>query len=139
MQYELLKLLRCLLTKTQLRFELITEFTKHYSGGPVNEIRDGLLFSETGFVFPVIDGVPRMLIEAICDYEGFLKKHLASYENTRNFVEKNYRGVLEYCSRKNEKKLNSNGLFLTSARKIKYRKKTYLGFRFFFMPKPAFV
>jgi uncharacterized protein YbaR (Trm112 family) len=70
MQYELLKLFRCPLT---MRFELITEFTKHYSGGPVNEIRDGLLFSETGFVFPVIDGVPRMLIEAICDYEGFLK------------------------------------------------------------------
>jgi uncharacterized protein YbaR (Trm112 family) len=51
MQYELLKLLRCPLTKTQLRFELITEFTKHYSGGPVNEIRDGYCFQKRALFF----------------------------------------------------------------------------------------
>jgi SAM-dependent methyltransferase len=103
MQYEFLDLLKCPLTKTELQFQLISEFKKEYSTGGVNEIYQGLLFSQTGFVFPVIDGIPRMLIESIYDYKEFLKRHLSNYEQVTNDLEKRFAGLLSYCSEKNSK------------------------------------
>ena len=42
MQHELLKFLKCPITKTDLRFELLSEFEKDYSGEKVTEIKEGL-------------------------------------------------------------------------------------------------
>ena len=103
MQYHLLEYLRCPLTKTILKFKLISEFEKSYSGNDINEINEGLLFSESGFVFPIINGVPRMLIESIYDYDYFLKKNLLEYDEYKERVEKEFPGLLNYCRGKNKK------------------------------------
>ena len=103
MQYELLSYLKCPITKTELRFELISEFEKSYSGNTITEINEGLLFSETGFVFPIINGIPRMLLESIYDYADFLKMHLPGYEKLKDGLEANNKGVLSYCVTKNKK------------------------------------
>jgi ubiquinone/menaquinone biosynthesis C-methylase UbiE/uncharacterized protein YbaR (Trm112 family) len=103
MNYELLNLLKCPLTKSNLKFELISEFKKLYDAGEVNEIYEGLLFSEAGFVFPIIKGIPRMLIESIYDYSDFLKKYLEDYNYIKNKLEKNYPGLLNYCFQKNKR------------------------------------
>lgn len=103
MQYELLEYLRCPLTKTALKFELISEFKKSYSGIDVDEIYEGLLFSESGFVFPIIKGIPRMLIESMYDYEYFLKKYLLKYDEYKERIEKEFPGLLDYCKQKNKK------------------------------------
>lgn len=76
MQYELLTYLRCPLSKTVLRLELISEFQRDYQGCLVTEVFEGLLYSETGLVFPIVDGIPRMQIEAAQDHAGFMAKHL---------------------------------------------------------------
>ncbi|MBS4064112.1 MAG: hypothetical protein KGZ74_06105, partial [Chitinophagaceae bacterium] len=76
MQYELLRYLRCPVSKTELQFQLIEEFEKNYEGSTVREIKTGLLFSSLGFVFPVINGIPRMLVEAVYDYRSFLQQHV---------------------------------------------------------------
>jgi len=103
MQYELLKYLRCPITKTELRFELIREFEKKYLDVSISEICDGILFSETGFVFPVIDGIPRMLIESFYDYSDFLKAHLPAYQQIKLSIETNYKDLLNHCAAKNRK------------------------------------
>lgn len=103
MQYELLKFLKCPVTKTDLRFVLISEFEKSYGGEQITEIKDGLLFSETGFVFPVIDGIPRMLLESMYDYADFMASHLPEYQVTKEKVEKEFGGLIQYCIRKNSK------------------------------------
>ncbi|HEY3371138.1 MAG TPA: methyltransferase domain-containing protein [Prolixibacteraceae bacterium] len=103
MQYELLKFLKCPITKTDLRFVLISEFDKSYSGQTVTEIKEGLLFSETGFVFPIIDGIPRMLLESVYDYADFLSKHLAEYQTIKKNIEAEFKGLLSYCIQKNRK------------------------------------
>ncbi len=107
MQYELLSLLKCPLTKTDLKFELIAEFKKSYKEHEVNEVYEGILYSETGFVFPIIQGIPRMLIEAVYDYQEFLQKNLKDYELTRKMLEQNFHGLLHFCSGKNRKTKNS--------------------------------
>jgi len=107
MQYELLKYLRCPITKTKLRFELIREFEKEYFDLSVLEIRDGILFSENGFVFPIIDGIPRMLLEAFYDYSEFFETHLPNYQQTKLTLEANYKELFNYCSTKNRKTKDS--------------------------------
>jgi ubiquinone/menaquinone biosynthesis C-methylase UbiE/uncharacterized protein YbaR (Trm112 family) len=103
MQYELLNILKCPLSKTDLKFTLISEFEKKYEDEVVTEVYEGLLFSETGFVFPVIKGIPRMLMEGIDDFQEFLKKHLDNYEDIRSNLKAKFPGLLNYCYKKNEK------------------------------------
>ena len=103
MQYELLSLLKCPLTKTDLKFELIAEFKKSYKGHEVNEVYEGILYSETGFVFPIIQGIPRLLLESVYDYQDFLQKNLKDYELIRKNLEQNFNELLHFCSGKNRK------------------------------------
>lgn len=103
MQYELLDYLRCPLTKTTLKFKLISEIKKSYTGSDIDEINEGLLFSESGFVFPIIKGIPRMLIESMYDYEHFIRKNLLNYNEYKEKVEKEFSGLLDYCKQKNKK------------------------------------
>jgi 2-polyprenyl-3-methyl-5-hydroxy-6-metoxy-1,4-benzoquinol methylase/uncharacterized protein YbaR (Trm112 family) len=103
MQHAFLNLLRCPVTKTNLRFELISEFQKNYNDEIVTEIKDGLLISEAGFIFPIIDGIPRMLVEAMYDYSSFLKMHLNHYPEYLSSVEKNNGALLKHCRKKNRK------------------------------------
>lgn len=103
MQYELLQHLRCPVTKTELQFQLIEEFEKKYESSSVREIKTGLLFSSAGFLFPVIDGVPRMLVEAVYDYKTFLQKHLPDFNKRLQLLEASYGKLLKECAAKNNK------------------------------------
>lgn len=103
MRYDLLKYLRCPITKTELRFELYKEFDKEYQNLVITEICDGILYSETGFIFPIIDGIPRMLLEAYKDYSDFFETHLPDYQQIRLNLEEKYNGLIRYCSSKNER------------------------------------
>ena len=103
MQYPLLDWLRCPVTKTPLRFELLSEFEKAYDNGSITEIKEGLLYSEAGFVFPVIDGIPRMLVEAMDDYKIFLERKLPGYAERKRKAEAVYGELVRTCSRRNKK------------------------------------
>ena len=65
MQTAFLDLLRCPLTHSRLDLEVFSEYDKVYDDGPVREIWEGLLHSPTGIVFPIIEGIPRMLLESM--------------------------------------------------------------------------
>lgn len=103
MQYELLRYLRCPVSKTVLEFQLIEEFDKIYDSSTVREIKSGLLFSSFGFIFPVIDGVPRMLVEAVYDYSSFLQEHVPDLSNRLQQLETAHGQLLKECVTKNKK------------------------------------
>jgi SAM-dependent methyltransferase len=103
MDYRLLDLLRCPLTKTKLRFELIAEFERTYGSKVIIEAREGILYSESGFVFPVIAGVPRMLIEAFDDYQDWLARNMKDFEQVRSKLQTDYPGLIKHCRAKNYK------------------------------------
>lgn len=103
MQYGLLEFLRCPVTKKKLRFQLISEFEKEYDDKSETEINDGLLFSAAGFIFPVIDGIPRLLVESLYDYSEFLTKYVPGFIQIKNDLEKNYGELFRYCISKNKK------------------------------------
>ena len=103
MNYQLLELLTCPLTKKNLRFELISEFEKTYETHSATEIKEGILFSDTGLVFPIIDGIPRMLIEAHQDYADWFETHLKDFSSIKNEIATKYQGLIQHCAAKNYK------------------------------------
>jgi ubiquinone/menaquinone biosynthesis C-methylase UbiE/uncharacterized protein YbaR (Trm112 family) len=122
MQYELLSYLRCPVSKTALQFQLIEEFEKKYESSTVREIKTGLLFSSTGFLFPVIDGVPRMLVEAVYDYKEFFQKHVPDLKERIMHLEASHGKLLKECVSKNNKTKKSfewEWSFLDAAKKDK--------------------
>lgn len=103
MQYEFLKILKCPVSKTKLRFQLISEFIKAYDEEEITEIKEGFLFSETGLVFPIIDGIPRLLVESMYDYSDFFSKHLKERSEILNALESKYINIINHCIKKNKK------------------------------------
>ncbi|MCK9612098.1 MAG: methyltransferase domain-containing protein [Bacteroidales bacterium] len=103
MNYSLLEILRCPLSKTRMKFQLISGFEKTYQNKAVKEIKDGILYSETGLVFPVIDGIPRMLIEAFDDYETWFKEHMEDFWAVKAEIMKKHAGLVNHCIMKNRK------------------------------------
>lgn len=110
MNYQLLNILKCPLTKKDLRFELISVFDRTYNDISVKEIKDGILYSDSGLIFPVIDGIPRIFIEAHIDYADWLSNNLKDFEIIKSEIQKNFPGLLKYCLKKNNKTKKSFAL-----------------------------
>jgi uncharacterized protein YbaR (Trm112 family) len=100
MQLQLLELLRCPVSKNKLEFTRISSFVKTYDSGEVEEIKEGLLISPEGFMFPVIDGIPRMIVEAIYDYAGFLETHMKEFSKARGKLEENFQRYWNFAGKK---------------------------------------
>lgn len=100
MYYEFLDFLRCPISKTLLNFELISE---SITEAPSKEIMEGLLYSETGFIFPIIGGIPRMQVEAMYDFEEFLRKYVQNFDSIKKNLEERHTGLIAYCVKKNTK------------------------------------
>lgn len=103
MHEEMLELLRCPVTRSRLRLQVISRAVKQYGGREVEVIDEGLLFSESDWVYPVIRGVPRLLVEAFLDYRGFLARHVPDFEQRKARLDKAYHGLINYSTRKNKR------------------------------------
>lgn len=94
MRPELLDLLRCPVSRAPLRLEVI-------ENAPDGSVQSGLLHSPTGFVFPIVDGVPRLLVEAMDDHEVFLAKNCPDFFAKKKKITETYGPLLRYCRWKN--------------------------------------
>jgi len=101
MNYSLMQILRCPLTKKELKLQVISEFDRTYQGKAIREIKDGILSSDSGLVFPIIDGVPRMLIEAFDDYSAWLEKNMADFKTVKSEILLKHSGLIKHCRDKN--------------------------------------
>ncbi|MBI4930959.1 MAG: methyltransferase domain-containing protein [Bacteroidetes bacterium] len=75
----LLDVIRCPLTREKLSLSVISRKKKLFLGNEEDIIWEGILLGGDGSMYPIINGIPRMLIEACVDYEFFLKTHLPDY------------------------------------------------------------
>ncbi|RYY55586.1 MAG: class I SAM-dependent methyltransferase [Chitinophagaceae bacterium] len=99
----LLSLLRCPLTGDELRLQVISTGTGTAAAG----VKDGILFSPSSFFFPVINGIPRMNLDAFRVYEKFLKQHVSDYLARAGRLQETYRDLLADSSKKNRKTIRS--------------------------------
>jgi SAM-dependent methyltransferase/uncharacterized protein YbaR (Trm112 family) len=91
----LLKILRCPVTRSPLTLQAIS-----YKSG-TNEIAEGILFASDDWFYPVINGIPRLTVEAFLDYKNFFEKHLPDYLNRKKLLTEKYRKFVKYVTKKN--------------------------------------
>src|SRR5437764_1365756 len=104
MEEKFIKLLRCPVSRTPLQLQLIKSAKKKFREKEVEIVWEGILFNEShDWFYPIINGVPRLLVEAFLDYAIFLKQNLNDYEQRKNSLLKNYRGLILYALKKNKR------------------------------------
>lgn len=76
----LVPLLRCPVSHSPLRLEIISRTVKTFSSGDKQIVQEGLLYASSEWFYPIIDGIPRLIVEACLDYESFLRKHMPDFD-----------------------------------------------------------
>ena len=98
-----LSLLVCPVTRSALRLHKISVKSKTFNSGEKDIINEGILFADKEWFYPVVDGVPRLLIESFLDHEEFLKANLPDYENRKDLLLRNYPEIIQEAIKKNKK------------------------------------
>jgi SAM-dependent methyltransferase len=101
MQQQLLQYLRCPVTQQLLQLTVITTATKIYNGSTTTIISEGILTANE-WCYPIIKGIPRMLIESFVHYESFLQKHLPDFETRKQQIHFRYETLIKSATTKNK-------------------------------------
>ena len=104
MQERILPFLRCPVTRSSLRMQVIAG----YNGKA--DIAEGILFATEDWFFPVIGGIPRLTVDAFLEFEDFLRLHLPDYPARRQHLEQKYPGLIVYVRKKNKRTRDSFSL-----------------------------
>lgn len=103
MQYKLLEILRCPVTKSKLTLTVIKEIEQTFEHTLLSTIDQGILFSDTQWFYPIIDGIPRLCVEAFIDYKEFLLIHLPDYIEKAKELEESNKNFIRYILKKNKR------------------------------------
>src|SRR5215204_3215746 len=98
-----LSILACPVTRSALRLHKISVKTKVFSSGEKEIITEGILYADKDWFYPVIDGVPSLLIESFLDHEEFLKANLSDYDQRKEHLLKNYSEIIQQAVKKNKR------------------------------------
>ncbi len=107
MNINLLNYLVCPISHTELKCEIISSKEENTNENSQTIISEALLFSDSGFIYPVIDGIPRLLIEGVYDFEVFLKKHIEDFAEYKANLLQKHGDLIKYCQQKNLKSKKS--------------------------------
>ena len=69
-----------------------------------------MLYAAEDWFYPIIDGIPRMSVEAFIDHADFLKLHLPDYSQRRERLENKYPGLIRHVLKKNKRTKKSFSL-----------------------------
>jgi SAM-dependent methyltransferase len=105
-----LSLLRCPISRSILRLQIISTGTKSFRSGDEEIIQEGILYAEEDWFYPVIEGIPRLVVEAAVEYASFLTQHMPHYAQKRASLEKKYPGLLQQVLKKNRRTRESFSL-----------------------------
>lgn len=106
MTTELLKVLRCPVSREPFQLIIIKRGKKVYDDIEQEIILEGLLRS-TDFVFPIIAGIPRLNVEAFIDHEIFLKENVEDFDQVKRTIIEKYEGLIKFVWDKNKRTKNS--------------------------------
>jgi SAM-dependent methyltransferase len=110
MKESALKVLRCPISKEELNLEVFETEKRVYNGVEENEIKSGLLTSPIGFLYPIINGVPRLQAESFLEYADFIKAYKKDYQKVRENILTQYRDVVNLAIKRNKKTKDSFGM-----------------------------
>jgi 2-polyprenyl-3-methyl-5-hydroxy-6-metoxy-1,4-benzoquinol methylase/uncharacterized protein YbaR (Trm112 family) len=99
---ELLSFLRCPITREPLQLHILQKGSKVYDGVAEEIIQTGYL-QNSNCVYPIIDGVPRLLVEACIDYADFLQVNVPNFNQLQQAFKQQYGGLLRFVLKKNKR------------------------------------
>ena len=76
---------------------------KKLDGQLVDTIEEAVLYTDNDCFYPVIKGIPRLTVEAIVDYEFFLKTAITDYEQRKERVLLKYGDLIAFAQKKNKR------------------------------------
>lgn len=97
----LLDYLRCPVTKEKLKLTVFKNGKKEYNGKEHEIILDGYLESSV-MLYPVIGGIPRLLVEAYKDYKEYLSQKVSDYTARCEKIEAKYGDLIKVVEKKNK-------------------------------------
>lgn len=97
---KLLQHLRCPLSGKPFELQVVLESDSE-------KVEEGILLSESGTMFPVLQGVPRLLPDAIPEFESFLRLHVPDFDARKVQVMKRFSKEIQSACRKNQKTRSS--------------------------------
>lgn len=103
MQESLLELLRCPVTRGKLTLFKIKLGKKKLDNKEVEVVDEGVLYAGELWFYPVIKGIPRLNVEAIIDYEVFLKMHVPDFNHRKESLLAKYSDLLNIVVQKNKR------------------------------------
>lgn len=103
MQETLLPLLRCPVTRTALTLKVIKQNEKQFDDEKVSVIEEGILYADENWIYPIVKGVPRLMVEAFLDHETFLRANVPDYAALKASILKKYEALVKYAVKKNKR------------------------------------
>ncbi len=100
MQKSLLQHLICPINKDDLQLQIFELFTE--SSAPKDEIKSGVLISNSNYLYPIVEGVPCMLPNSFLLYEDVLSKNLPNYESLKSNLQTKYSAVIAAYEKSNK-------------------------------------
>lgn len=102
MQIDHLQFYCCPITKENLELTILKKSIKRLDGVEVEIIEEGILTSGVCF-YPIIKGIPRLIVEAVYDYRIFLLTHLKNFEQKEKVLLHTYGNIIKQAARKNKR------------------------------------
>ncbi|MEO8513192.1 MAG: class I SAM-dependent methyltransferase [Ignavibacteria bacterium] len=125
MQRNLLNLMLCPIDKKKLSLRVYKTENRKYSQDTVEEIMEGLLISASGFIYPIIAGVPRMQLDAFLEYGNLISVNFKEYDSVKNTLLESYEYIINQVIKKTKKTKKS---FSQEWKIFKYEGDTTWGF-----------
>lgn len=72
-------MLRCPVSQQDLDLQVIKECTRNFNGNEIRVIEEGILVS-SAWLYPIVNGIPRLCVESFLDYDLFLRTYVDDYE-----------------------------------------------------------
>jgi len=102
MQEDLLKFLSCPVCKKRLLLRRIQTNKKKFDTCDKLNIETGILGCSCGFLFPIIESVPRMLLESFIDHENFLLENSPGFGGIKAKLLQEYGDLIETAQKRNK-------------------------------------
>lgn len=102
MQIDHLQFYCCPITQKDLELTIFKKSTKTLDGIEVEIIEEGILSSGICF-YPIIKGIPRLIVEAVYDYSNFLQQHLKDFEKKEKNLLDSYKRIIDQAAKKNKR------------------------------------
>ncbi len=125
MQRNLLNLMLCPVNKKKLELQVYKTENRNYAQDTVEEIMEGLLISDSGFIYPIIGGVPRMQLDAFLEYGEMISLNYKDYNNVKNTLLEEYGYIINDVIKKTKRTKKS---FSQEWKIFKYEGDTTWGF-----------